>query len=154
MIGYSLHFLKSGDIEVFKDSNEILTASIYMIRNYNLPEAREFDSVDVVRGNIFVQALNGPEIEEPDDCNTKYSIDSLCEYHNKNDTRCFFIRIKGIEFCNGIVHDTSYYHGYYVDVSYGKIFKFIRIPSDLIYLDNKKVTEISEMMANNIKKQP
>jgi hypothetical protein len=155
LIGYSFHYLNNKrEIEVSNDSNKILTATIYMINNYNLQWVKKFDSVDIVRGHIIAHALNGPSIGEPDGCETKYSIDSLWEYQNKNNTRCFFLRIKGIEFCDSIVHHISYYQGYFVDVSYGKTYKYIEIPDDLDDLNNKEITEVSEMVANSIKRQP
>jgi hypothetical protein len=153
LTGYSVHFHR-WQIELLNDGHFVFYAAIYSINDYYLPEATKLDSVDIARGFVLARALTGPALDAVGHCIIKYSIDSIYEYHNKFNARCFRIRIKGIESCAEGEPDTSYFQGYWVDISQGKNYQIIQIPNQLDFLDSKYITEASEMLANNIKVPP
>ncbi len=148
--GYSVRFHEEF-IQVSQGGNRVINASIHSIDDDYLRWARELDSGDIGRGFVMARALTGAAIGEPDGCGTNYSIDSLFEYRNQFDVRCFLIRIKGLMYCEDEPPDTSFYAGYFVDISRGDNYRVIQIPNTLDFLDDKRVTEASKFLANNVK---
>jgi hypothetical protein len=148
--GYSFDICDN-DIVVTKNRYYLLTASLFTIDSAYLVKAHKIDSNDMAKGFIIARALEGPPfIGEVGDCWTDYSIDSLWEYFNKYNTRCIGIRVKGISKCDTVFYGTSYYQEYFVDLSRGNTYQHIEIPS-LELWGNNSVSELSQILANNIK---
>jgi hypothetical protein len=150
--GYSLR--SDGErIDVLKEDYTILSAIVMPIDSYYLPWAKRLDSTDIGKGFVFARALTGAAVEDAGG-GTKYSIDSTYEYRNKFNARCFRIWIKGISYFEKRDCDTSYYQGYFVDMSQGDNYKVMQIPNTLDFLDNKTVSEVCRSLANSIKVKP
>jgi hypothetical protein len=148
--GYSI-FHEEDCIEITKNSYSALSAIVYSIDSAYLPRAKELDSVDIIRGFALAHALSGPGYGDPDNCETDYTIDSLFEFTNRFNLRCFRIILKGTMTCADSTSSSSYYQCYIVSVSEGEKRMLVQIPKDYDFLDNKTVTELSKLLANSIK---
>lgn len=149
LVGYSIQ-ATTDDIEIFREKQFSINGVIFPIDDYYLKWAKELDSIDIGRGFVMARALTGAGVGEPDGCGTNYSIDSIFEYRNKYNTRCFQIRIKGIMFCEDDLPDTSFYVGYFIDLSKGEDYKVLQIPNQLDFMDDKIITAVSKYFVNNI----
>ncbi|MGA7160269.1 MAG: hypothetical protein WBZ48_04665 [Bacteroidota bacterium] len=148
--GYSVR-LKNKHIQILKEKKIAFSADVIVMDKYYFRAAREIDSVDIERGFILARALGGPPIAEPPGCSMLYSIDSTNEYYNKFNTRCFYVKIRGIDSCQDVAPDTSYFQGYFVDIAQGESYELIQIPNSLDFLGDKTRSEVYQMLADNIK---
>jgi hypothetical protein len=152
IIGYTVR-INEDHIEISKDTNSIVDAIVYSIDKYYLHRAKELDSVDTVRGFALARALTGPAIGEADNCYNEYTIDSLVEFKNRFNLRCFRIFMKGKTTCDDNSFSPSYYQGYLVSLSDSTNIELVQIPSGLDFLDVKSVTEMSRLLANSIRSE-
>jgi hypothetical protein len=148
--GYSI-FHEEDCIEVTKNNYSALSAIVYSIDSAYLPRAKELDSVDIIRGFALAYALRGLEFGNADNCETEYTIDSLFEFTNRFNLRCFRIIMKGTTTCDDRTSSSSYYQCYIVSVSDRENRMLVQIPKSYDFLNNKTVTELSRLLANSIK---
>ena len=148
--GYSIYHDEEC-IEVLKNNYSALSAIVYSIDSVYLPRAKELDSADITRGFALARALIGPAIGNADNCETEYTIDTLVEFTNRFNLRCFRIILKGTTSCDDSTYRPSYYQCYFVSVSDREKRMLVQIPTGLDFLENKTVTELSKLLANNIK---
>jgi hypothetical protein len=149
--GYTLRYSTGEGIEVLQGEKKILYARVCPLEERTMSWVKELDSTDLVKGFAMVLAIADPLVGDADGCNTKFSIDSLFEYKNRFNTRCFRIRVKGVTHCIDDNPDSSYYQGYYADVSQGDKITLIEIPNGLDFLNDQDITKISPLLAENVK---
>jgi len=149
--GYTLHYSTGDGIEVFQGEKKILFARVCTLEEHTMSWVRELDSTDLVKGFAMVLAIADPLVGDADGCNTEFSIDSLFDYKNRFNTRCFRIRVKGVTHCIDDNPDSTYFQGYYVDVSQGENITLIEIPNGLDFLNDQDITKISPLLADNVK---
>jgi hypothetical protein len=149
LVGYSLR-ANDRTIRILRSGKEVLSAFVRPVEPWVLRRASKFDSLDVAKGIAMAFALD-PPLSDADDCNSKYGVDSLCEYKNKFGLRCFHIWAKSKTTCEDGYADSSHYQGYFVDISKGHEYCIIQIPSGLLLSHHRQTSEAIDLLISCIK---
>jgi len=152
LTGYVLRYHYKDDIDLFKGDTDVLSAHIYSLDPEYLSEVTKLDSRDTLRGFAMREAMLGLAFGDADGCHTEYTIDSLLEFNNKFNMRCFHVFIKGSEYCIDSGPDSSRWHGYFVDVSEGAKLQLLHIPSLLDLSNDSVMNEAAKALVENIRR--
>ncbi len=152
LAGYSVRIWKQWDgFEILKDGKEVLAANAMRLDDYYLRRAKKLDSMDMFKGFAMARTLDGPAVGEADGCYSKKNIDSICEFRNGHGLRCLFIHALMRGYCDGELQDSTFYQGYFLDITQGEQIQLIQISNTLDMLDDPKMTELSKLLVDKIR---
>lgn len=154
LIGYSfrypqatkVHPDRSGDFDLFRDDEDVLSARMELMDGYYRGRAKEVDSMDLLKGFALARASDECAMDTPEGT-LHYDLDTLADFTNPFGTRVLEIHL--IFHKNPAVTQLVYF----VDLSHRDLLRGLMIPRNCGDLDAPEKLSIAKALVQTIKRQ-